>query len=182
MATVGAEEPSIRETLVALADRLTTDLAELFGHEDATASLHDEDRLRLVLQGQAGRFELGWPPREAMTEAKGHLGAHARIALELHLASQAPAKFFEGYRPVSPERRAYVFERLTFYIEDSLGETGYYDPMIVEQRGPVLLVFSDDEYVLVSETGQRRGTGILDWKVKRLVAYALTDADERFST
>ncbi len=170
----------LQETLEELGDRLVEDLGTLFGHEGVTARVEDGGELQLAVEGADGRLTIAWPPTDGLTQAEGRLGAHARIALELNLAAETPREFWENHRPVNEERQAHIFERLRFYLEDSLAEGGYYDPIIVEERGPAMLVFCDDEYCLVSPSGEHRGSGILSWKVKRLLAYALTDADERF--
>ncbi len=73
-----------------------------------------------------------------------------------------------------------LFDQLEAYVMDSLGGNPYFSPLVVKRRGSALLVFGDDEYVLVGEDGSFKGVGILEWKVKRLVAFALTDADEFF--
>lgn len=170
----------LRATLEELGDQLVEDLASIFGHEEATARVEDGQTLRLTVEGPEGRLSIRWPPTEGLTEAEGRMGAHARIALELNLAAETPGEFWEDHRPVRDERQAHIFGRLRFYLEDSLAEGGYYDPIVVEERGPAMLVFCDDEYCLVSPSGEHRGSGILSWKVKRLLAYALTDADEAF--
>lgn len=174
------QAPEIEATLEELGDRLVHDLTTLFDHDGVAAKVEGDRDLHLTVQGSEGHLAITWPPTDGLTEAEGRLGAHARIALELNLAAQTPREFWDNHRPVRDERQAHIFDRLRFYLEDSLAEGGYYDPILVEERGPALLVFCDDEYCLVSASGEHRGNGILQWKVKRLLAYALTDADEAF--
>lgn len=175
MTQVDASE--IEKTLQQAAQRLEADLQEIFSFDDARARLKSGPDPRLVVEGEEGRFELTWPPDEGLTQAEGRLGAHARIALELLLASSSPGTFFEDYRPASEQRRRIVFDALEAYIDDSLGANPYYAPLAFVERGPVVLVYGDDEYALVAEDGSHQGHGILHWKVKRLAAFALTDAD-----
>lgn len=168
----------VREALDRAAEALSRDLDELFGFADAETRVLDEGGPpRLVVEGAEGRFEVAWPPDDGLTEAEGRLGGHARIALELLLAAETPAAFFEDYRPVSDERRRIVFVALKAYVDDSLGENPYYSPLAFVERGPVALVYGDDEYAIVAADGSHEGSGILHWKVKRLLAFALTDAD-----
>lgn len=173
----GASDASMEETLGEIAWTVQEDLGRIFGHEEAQVRV-EEGPTRLIVQGDEGRFVVAWPPEEALTEAEGRLGAHARIAFEFVLASRAPGSFFEGYRPQTEERREILFDHVEAYIDDSLRENPYYTPLVVERRGPAMLVYGDDEYVLMAEDGSYRGTGILEWKVKRLIAFALTDTDE----
>jgi hypothetical protein len=168
----------LEATLAEVAERLEADLRELFGHEDATARLEDGTPRRAVLEGEAGSFALSWPPEDGLTDAEGRLGAHATIGLELLLAAETPGAFFEGFRPQRDERRERLFDHLEDYIDDSLRENPYYTPLTVVRRGAAMLVYADDEYTLVAEDGTYRGSGLLHWKVKRLVAFALTDVDQ----
>jgi hypothetical protein len=168
----------IEQALTEAADSLETDLRELFGFEDVQTSVERGPEPRLVVTGAEGRFVLTWPPDEGLTHAEGRLGGHARIALELLLASERPAAFFADYRPVSEAYREIVFDALRAYIDDSLGDNPFYTPLTFVQRGPVALVYGDDEYALIADDGSHEGEGILHWKVKRLAAFALTDADD----
>lgn len=168
----------IHSALQQAAHQLQAELQDLFGHEDAQVRVLEGEGLRLEATGGAGRFQVHWPPGEQLTQVEGELGEHARIAFELLLASETPEAFFGKHRPASPERRKLAFERLRWYVEDSLGENPYYSPLLIEQRGPVMLVYSDGDYALICEDGGYKGEGILLWKVRRLMAYALTDADE----
>lgn len=171
-------EPDVAAALEEVRAALERDLPELFGHGDARVRVVDVEGHRVVAEGADGRFVVRWPPGEGMVQAEGRLGAHGRIAFEFLLASANPAEFFEGYRPVSPVRRDLVFEALAGYLDETLGGNKYYPDLVTVVRGPAMLVFGDDEYAIVAEDGHHRGHGILHWKVKRLVAYALTDADE----
>lgn len=173
-----AGHSEVHEALEQARDAVSADLEEIFGFEDVQARVETQPDPRLVVRGEEGRFEVAWPPDEDLTEAEGRLGAHARIAFEFLLAAETPATFFEDYRPVSEDRREIVFEALKAYIDDSLGQNPYYSPLTFVQRGDIALIYADDEYVLVAADGSRKGSGILDWKVKRLVAFALTDADD----
>lgn len=171
-------DASMERTLREVADQVETDLSRIFGHEDVSVEV-EKSPARLTVDGKEGRFVVAWPPDESLTEARGRLGGHARIAFELVLASRTPASFFEGFRPQNDRRRELLFDHVEAYIDDSLRENPYYTPLVVERRGPAMLVYGDDEYVLLAEDGSYRGTGILEWKVKRLIAFALTDTDER---
>ncbi|MDX1611506.1 MAG: hypothetical protein R3185_03990 [Candidatus Thermoplasmatota archaeon] len=177
-----ASPEEVHQALQAAGKALEADLQDLFSLTVDKVRVSQGEPLRLEVEGPEGRFAVTWPPQEQLTHAQGRLGAHGRIAWEFHLAQHDPTTFFPDHWPVSPERRDFVFERLAFYIEDTLGETGFYDGLIVEVRGDAMLVYYDDEYVLISSSGQRRGNGLLDWKLKRLLAYTLTDADEHFGT
>lgn len=177
-----ADPTEIRKALDEAADSLATDLRELFGFTDVTATVEEDPQPGLLVEGSEGRFEVRWPPDEELTDAEGRLGAHARIAWELFLASRRPGAFFEDYRPVSEDYRHVVFEALNAYIDDSIGDNPYYTPLVFEQRGPVVLVYGDDEYALIADDGSHEGSGILHWKVKRLAAFALTDADDEMLT
>lgn len=161
-----------------VAGQVEKDLVSIFGHGDAGVRVEGAGSPQLVAEGEEGRFCVSWPPRDGLTEATGRLGAHGRIAFEFVLASQAPASFFEGYRPQTERRRELLFDRVEEYIDDSLRKNPYYTPLVVERRGPAMLVYGDDEYVLVAEDASYRGSGILEWKVKRLIAFAVTDTDE----
>jgi hypothetical protein len=172
-----ADREEIQQALAEAADQLEEDLREVFGFEQVQAHRETDPEPSLVVTGPEGRFELAWPPTDGLTEAEGRLGAHARIAFELWLASHRPEAFFDGYRPVSEDYRDIVFSALKAYIDDSLGENPYYAPLTFVQRGPVVLVYGDDEYALIADDGSHEGSGILRWKVKRLAAFALTDAD-----
>lgn len=172
------EPPSIEETLAEVAEVLEADLREIFGHEDATVRLEQGTGHRLIAEGEAGSFEVTWPPADELTGAEGRFGAHAKIAFEFLLASRTPAQFFDGYRPQNDERRERTFDILEEYIDDSLRANPYYTPLVTVRRGPAMLVYGDDEYTIVAEDGNYTGSGILEWKVKRLVAFAITDADE----
>lgn len=174
-----AADTGIEQALAEAAEALEADLREVFGFEDVEAQAEPAPDPRLIVHGEEGRFEVSWPPDEALTEAEGRLGAHARIAFELLLASSAPATFFDGYRPQTDERRELLFDHVEAFVDDSLRENPYYTPLAVVRRGPAMLVYGDDEYTLVAEDGSYRGEGILHWKVKRLVAFALTDVDEQ---
>lgn len=173
-----ADPGEIAETLAEAARTLEGDLHELFGHDEIEVRTEQGPPHRLVVDGTEGRFEVTWPPRDAMTTAEGRLGAHATIAFEFLLASHAPEDFFDGFRPQTDRRRTLLFEQVEAYIDDSLRQNPYYTPLVVETRGPAMLVYGDDEYTLVAEDGNYEGNGILHWKVKRLVAFALTDVDE----
>lgn len=168
----------IEQALGQAAQQVQAALERIFGFEDVQADVDPGPSPGLVVEGSEGRFEVTWPPEDGLTDAQGRLGAHARIAFELWLASQRPEAFFEGYRPVSEAYRRIVFDALEAYIEDSLGENPYYTPLRLVERGPVLLVYGDDEYALIADDGSHEGQGILHWKVKRLAAFALTDADD----
>jgi len=168
----------IEHALQEAADALSEDLVDVFGFEDVDARVEGGPDPRLVVAGSEGRFEVTWPPDKELTRAEGRLGGHARIALEVLLASSAPEEFFDDYRPQNERRRQVFYDALKAYIEDSLGQNAYYAPLTVVERGPVILVYGDDEYALVAEDGQHTGEGILYWKVKRLVAFAMTDADD----
>lgn len=172
-----ADPVEIASSLEEAGQRLVSDLQEIFDFEDVEADVETEPGPRLVVRGEEGRFEVSWPPGDGLTEAEGRMGAHARIAFELLLASQRPGEFFDDYRPVSEEYRRIVFEALRAYIDDSLGSNPYYNPLKIVERGPVMLVYGDDEYALLADDGSHDGHGILHWKVKRLSAFALTDAD-----
>jgi hypothetical protein len=172
-----ADREEIQQALAEAADQLEEDLREVFGFEQVQVHRETDPEPSLVVTGPEGRFELAWPPADGLTEAEGRLGAHARIALELLLASRRPGDFFEDYRPVSEDYRHVVFKALKAYVEDSIGDNPYYTPLTFEQRGPVVLVYGDDEYALIADDGSHQGNGILHWKVKRLAAFALTDAD-----
>lgn len=176
---MAADRGEIADTLTDAAKTLEADLRELFGHPDVDVWTEPGPPHRLVVAGEDGRFEVTWPSDETMTEADGRLGAHARIAFELLLASHAPEDFFDGFRPQTQRRRELLFDQIEAYVDDSLGQNPYYSPLVVETRGPAMLVYGDDEYTLVAEDGTYRGNGILHWKVKRLVAFALTDVDEQ---
>jgi hypothetical protein len=175
---MSADAADLERALAEAAQALEQDLVDVFGFEDVDARVEADDSPRLVVDGAKGRFEVTWPPEESLTEAEGRLGAHARIALELLLASQTPNQFFEDYRPQTETRRRVFFDALKAYVEDSLGENPYYAPLTVVERGPTILVYGDDEYALVAEDGNHKGHGILHWKVRRLVAFAMTDADD----
>ena len=173
-----ADREEIQQALAEAADQLEEDLREVFGFEQVHVHRETDPEPSLVVTGPEGRFELAWPPTDGLTEAEGRLGAHARIALEFTLASRRPGDFFEDYRPVSENYRHVVFEALKAYIDDSIGSNPYYTPLTFVQRGPVVLVYADDEYALIADDGSHEGSGILHWKVKRLAAFALTDADD----
>lgn len=172
------DEMGFGETLEGVAETMQGDLRSLFSHEGAEVEVREGRPVRLVATGEEGSFSVTWPPSEGLTEASGRFGGHARVAFEFVLASGSPGAFFEGYRPQTERRRGVLFDRLEAYVEDSLAKNPYFSPLVVERRGPALLVFGDDEYVLVAEDGSYRGVGILEWKVKRLVAFALADADD----
>jgi len=166
------------ETLEEVRSSLEADLREVFGHSDAVATVIEGERATVQVHARRGRFVLAWPPKGRLAQAEGQLGAHARIALELLMAAETPAELFESYRPASDVRRRIVFDALRGYVDETLGGNPFYDDLVVVERGPAMLVFGDDEYALVTDDGNHRGHGILHWKVKRLLAYALTDADE----